>query len=122
MLLNSWKRSLENFFRRQRPSRRPTRVRSENLDWVGYLGEMWISAFGMTQRRRSRHRRQRQGIEVLEVRALLSTFTVTNTGDDTGPGSGTLRQAILESNANPGPDTINFNIGPAGVHTINLAS
>ena len=39
-----------------------------------------------------------------------STFTVTNT-NDSGPGS--LRQAILDSNANPGADLIAFNIpGP----------
>jgi len=40
-----------------------------------------------------------------------STFVVTNV-DDSGPGS--LRQAILDANANPGSDTINFNIaGPS---------
>jgi streptogramin lyase len=38
---------------------------------------------------------------------LLSTFTVTSTGDS---GAGTLRQAITDANANPGPDTINFDI------------
>jgi hypothetical protein len=46
-------------------------------------------------------------------------FTVTNT-DDTGLGS--LRQAILDSNANPGPpgttNLIEFNISGSGVHTI----
>ena len=35
------------------------------------------------------------------------TFTVTNTNDS---GSGSLRQAILETNANPGLDVIAFNI------------
>ena len=35
------------------------------------------------------------------------TFTVTNTNDD---GGGSLRQAILEANANPGLDVIAFNI------------
>ena len=40
-----------------------------------------------------------------------TTFLVTNT-NDSGPGS--LRQAILDANANPGADTINFNIpGPS---------
>lgn len=39
------------------------------------------------------------------------TFVVTNV-DDGGPGS--LRQAILDANANPGADSINFNIsGPS---------
>src|SRR5438270_269164 len=40
-----------------------------------------------------------------------ATFTVSNTG----PGS--LNQAILDANANPGPDTIMFSIG-AGPQTI----
>ena len=39
--------------------------------------------------------------------AHAATFTVTNT-NDTGPGS--LRQAILDANANAGTDTIDFNI------------
>jgi hypothetical protein len=47
--------------------------------------------------------------------AAATTFTVSNT-NDSGPGS--LRQAILDANANPGLDTINFNIPGAGVHTI----
>src|SRR5262249_47446577 len=33
-------------------------------------------------------------------------------------GAGTLRQAILDANANPGADTIAFNIVGSGVHTI----
>ena len=44
-----------------------------------------------------------------------ATFTVTNT-NDSGPGS--LRQAIIDANANPGLDTISFNIAGSGVHTI----
>lgn len=44
---------------------------------------------------------------------------VTNT-DDSGPGS--LRQAILDANANSGADDIAFLIPGGGVHTINLAS
>jgi hypothetical protein len=47
------------------------------------------------------------------------TFTVTNT-DDSGPGS--LRQAILDANTNPGLDTIAFDIPGAGVHTITPSS
>jgi Putative Ig domain len=46
-------------------------------------------------------------------------FTVTNTNDI---GLGSLRQAILDSNANPGPpgttNLIEFNISGSGVHTI----
>ena len=47
-----------------------------------------------------------------------STFVVTNT-DDSGPGS--LRQAILDANANAGSDLITFNIG-SGLKTITPAS
>ena len=49
-----------------------------------------------------------------------ATFTVTNT-NDSGPGS--LRQAILDSNSNPGgePNVINFSIG-TGVQTISPLS
>lgn len=47
--------------------------------------------------------------------ALAATFTVTIT-NDSGPGS--LRQAILDANANPGADTIAFNIPGPGVRTI----
>jgi hypothetical protein len=48
-----------------------------------------------------------------------ATFTVTNT-NDSGPGS--LRQAILDANSNPGLDTIAFDIPGAGVHTITPAT
>lgn len=44
-----------------------------------------------------------------------ATYTVTNT-DDAGPGS--LRQALLSANANPGADTVVFNIPGSGVRTI----
>ncbi len=43
------------------------------------------------------------------------TFVVTNTNDS---GGGSLRQAILDANANPGADHITFNIPGPGVHTI----
>src|SRR5262249_14978172 len=45
--------------------------------------------------------------------------SVTNTND---AGAGSLRQAILDANARPGPDTIQFNISGAGVHTISPLS
>lgn len=41
----------------------------------------------------------------------LVTYSVTNTNDS---GSGSLRQAILDANANPGLDTIAFAIGAPG--------
>ncbi len=48
-----------------------------------------------------------------------TTFTVTTTADS---GAGSLRQAILDANANPGADTIAFNIVGSGVQTISLAT
>ncbi|MDJ0739527.1 MAG: DUF4347 domain-containing protein, partial [Gammaproteobacteria bacterium] len=50
---------------------------------------------------------------------VLATYSVTNTNDS---GAGSLRQAILDANANTGTDTIDFNISGTGVHTINLTS
>lgn len=44
-----------------------------------------------------------------------STFTVINISDS---GAGSLRQAILDANGNPGQDTIAFNIPGTGVQTI----
>ena len=41
----------------------------------------------------------------MEERTLLSSFVVSNTGDS-GPGS--LRQAILDANAQRGAETITF--------------
>jgi VCBS repeat protein len=49
------------------------------------------------------------------ITAVAQTFTMTNT-NDSGPGS--LRQAILDANANPGADAITFNVPGAGVPTI----
>ena len=51
--------------------------------------------------------------------APAATFTVTTTTDS---GAGSLRQAILDANANPGADTIAFNIPGGGVHTIVLTT
>jgi hypothetical protein len=53
---------------------------------------------------------------------VLSTFLVTNLHD---AGAGSLRDAILHVNqdtANPGVDTINFNLSGAGPYTIKLKS
>jgi parallel beta-helix repeat protein len=47
--------------------------------------------------------------------ASAAVFTVTNTNDS---GIGSLRQAILDANATPGADTINFTIAGSGVQTI----
>ena len=78
---------------------------------------------------RPRHRRSapssssirfRPRFELVEDRTLLSTFSVTNTADS-GPGS--LRQAILDSDAaSGGTNTIDFAIPGTGVRTIALTS
>src|SRR5262249_62405763 len=54
-------------------------------------------------------------LEVLEDRSLPSTFTVLNLADS---GAGSLRQAILDANANTGADTINFAPGLKGTVTL----
>ena len=69
--------------------------------------------------RSSRQRSARPQLEALEGRLLLAVFTVTNTNDS---GAGSLRQAILDANANHGLDTIAFNIGSGGVQTIRPTS
>jgi hypothetical protein len=61
------------------------------------------------------------GLSLLIIAAGLkrskafTTFTVMNTADG-GPGS--LRQAILDANANPGADTIDFQAGLTGTITL----
>lgn len=50
---------------------------------------------------------------------FAATYSVVSTDDD---GPGTLRQAIIDANANAGPDTIAFAIPGGGVHTIALIS
>jgi hypothetical protein len=57
--------------------------------------------------------------EQAEPTAHAAAFTVTNT-NDSGPGS--LRQAILDANGSPGPDTITFNFPQPGINTISPAS
>ncbi len=71
----------------------------------------------------------RPRVEALEDRAVPAVFTVTSTDDNGGvnpapfAGTGTLRQAILDANATPGADTIDFALpdslkGPGGWWTI----
>jgi uncharacterized repeat protein (TIGR01451 family) len=62
-----------------------------------------------------RRRWARIGVERLEQRDLLATFTVTNV-NDSGPGS--YRRAINDANSSPGADTIAFNIAGSQLHTI----
>src|SRR5262245_3816179 len=62
-------------------------------------------------------RRFRPTLELLEGRLAPATFTVVNTND---AGAGSLRQAVLDANADAAADMIQFNI-PAGA-TIKLTS
>ena len=67
----------------------------------------------------------RSAIEPLEVRRLLSTFTVNTTSDVTNASDGltTLREAVAAANAHGGTDVINFSptVFTAGsLHTITL--
>src|SRR5262245_44157404 len=58
-------------------------------------------------------------LELLEDRLAPATFTVTN-AKDFGPGS--LRQAVLDANANPGADLVDFSSYFNMLRTITLAS
>jgi hypothetical protein len=70
-----------------------------------------------TGRARPARRGPALGVHALEDRAVPATFTVTTLAD-AGPGS--LRQAVLDANARPGADTVQFAPGVRG--TITLAS
>ena len=58
-------------------------------------------------------------LSLAAAHAAAATFTVLNTNDS---GAGSLRQAILDANGNPGPDAIDFAIPGSGVHTISPTS
>src|SRR5437660_8683472 len=51
--------------------------------------------------------------------AATTTYVVTNTNDS---GAGSLRAAIMDSNAHPKGDRITFNISGAAPHTISVGS
>jgi|GEM_PF-1106616 len=51
------------------------------------------------------------------INVNANTYTVTSTNNS---GAGSLRQAILDANTNPGTDNIVFNIPGGGVQTITL--
>ncbi len=55
----------------------------------------------------------------LERRMMPATFMVTSAADS---GANTLRQAILNSNATPGANNIDFSLPGSGVQTISLLS
>ncbi len=54
-----------------------------------------------------------------EFEGVLNTYTVSTTADS---GVGSLRQAIIDANANGGADNISFSIAGAGPHTIALST
>jgi predicted outer membrane repeat protein len=57
---------------------------------------------------------------LVDIGAAQLLQAVVTTTADSGPGS--LRQAILDTNAHPGNDFIAFDVPGGGVHTIHLAS
>ena len=65
----------------------------------------------MSTSRPPRPASRRLRIEPLEDRRLLAVFTVTNLDDS---GAGSLRQAILDANAAPGADEIEFDAAAVG--------
>ncbi len=71
-----------------------------------------------TKTRLNRNVSLRPTVVVLEDRTLLNTYSVFNASDCAIVGCGSLRQAIEDANGNAGLDTIAFNIGGTGPHTI----
>ena len=69
--------------------------------------------------RRETSPRRRPLVEAMEPRTLMATLTVTNTADS---GTGSLRQAILDADAQPSADAIVFNIPGGGVRAIRPGS
>src|SRR5436190_4393853 len=82
------------------------------VSWAVRAANPTIPAFDSAPAREDEQGKQR-------VATPEATFTVTNT-NDSGPGS--FRQAILDTNAAAGLDTIAFNIPGSGVHSIAPAS
>ncbi|MBX6314003.1 MAG: DUF11 domain-containing protein [Isosphaeraceae bacterium] len=66
---------------------------------------------------RARRKTYRPDLELMEDRLLLAV--VTNTNDS---GMGSLRQAIIDTNADPSDNSITFFINGSGVQTISLLS
>jgi hypothetical protein len=84
------------------------------------------SSFGQESNRQPRSARPQRvtlHVEQLEERCTPTTFTVSNTNDNAvapapNAGTGTLRQAIIDSNAAGGSNTIVFAAGVAGQITL----
>ncbi len=85
-----------------------------------------MSLLARLRRRRAVFAAASCSVEALESRRLLSVFVVTNTGDNggvnpaPGAGTGTLRQAIVDSDSSntTGSNIIDFDIPASGVQTI----
>src|SRR2546425_11027634 len=60
-----------------------------------------------------------QQLLVFTIPAFAATFTVLNTSDS---GAGSLRQAIIDANNNPGTDLISFRIPGTKPYTITPGS
>src|SRR5688572_8625220 len=75
--------------------------------WLRSLLKSLKSRPSVVTFRRSPHhpRTPRLAVEALDDRCLPSTFTVTNLLDS---GTGSLREAVVAANANPGADAIDF--------------
>src|SRR5262245_35735363 len=77
--------------------------------WLRSARSLFVPAGNEKGPRATRPRKRtapaRLTLEVLETRTVPSTFTVLNLADS---GTGSLRQAILDANANPGTDAIDF--------------
>lgn len=98
------------------------------MKFFSWLRRQTSNNVGRSRTRRLASARLRPQLEALEDRMLLSTFLVTNTGDNggvnpaAGAGTGTLRQAIVDADAHTGANTIAFDIADSGVQTIALLS
>src|SRR5258708_2163926 len=87
--------------------------------WLRRLSRCDGKANGLVHHRPSRKCAPRRSfvscVDVLEDRTLPSTFNVLNLAYS---GAGSLRQAILDANANPGADAIEFAEGVQGTITL----
>lgn len=76
-----------------------------------------------SSRREATFHTRRLGIQSLEARTLLATFTVSTLADESDgnftDGDHSLREAIERANLTAEADTINFKAGLAGTITLN---
>ena len=81
------------------------------------LNRQYVASLTPRRSQRDRVRARRDSlihfspwVDLLEQRTLLSSMTYTVTSPADALSGGTLRQAIIEANANPGNDTIAFSL------------